>query len=88
MTDPTPAAPVAPQLGEEELARLDALSYEDAREQLGQVVRELESGGAGLAESLVLWQRGEKLAQVCQARLDGARALVESARQQGTESAG
>ncbi len=66
----------------EDLSALDALSYEAAREQLGEVVRALESGGSQLAESLSLWQRGEKLAQVCQTRLDGARALVEAARQE------
>lgn len=72
--DPTddPAAP--------DLAALDELSYEDAREQLGEVVRALESGGSALAESLTLWQRGERLAQVCQRRLDGARDLVEKSR--------
>ncbi|SDE06756.1 exodeoxyribonuclease VII small subunit [Auraticoccus monumenti] len=65
---------------EDELKALEELGYEEARDQLAEVVRALESGGSALAESLTLWQRGEKLAQVCQARLDGARALVESAR--------
>lgn len=65
---------------EDDLGALEELGYEEARDQLAEVVRALESGGSALAESLTLWQRGEKLAQVCQARLDGARALVESAR--------
>ncbi|MGH3508827.1 MAG: exodeoxyribonuclease VII small subunit, partial [Nocardioidaceae bacterium] len=35
------------------------LSYEQAREQLVEVVRQLESGGTNLEESLALWERGE-----------------------------
>lgn len=64
----------------DDLRALEALGYEEARDQLAEVVRALESGGSALAESLTLWQRGEKLAQVCQSRLDGARALVEATR--------
>jgi exodeoxyribonuclease VII small subunit len=56
------------------------LSYEQARDELVQVVQRLESGGVPLEESLALWERGEELAAICQARLDGARAKVEAAR--------
>jgi len=59
---------------------LTGLSYEQAREQLVQVVHQLESGGAALDESLALWERGEKLAQICQQWLDGAKAKIEAAR--------
>lgn len=55
------------------------LSYEQAREELVEVVRRLESGGSNLEESLALWERGEKLAQVCQAWLDGARKRLDTA---------
>ena len=41
-------------------------TYEQARDELLRVVQQLESGGASLAESMALWQRGEKLAEVCQ----------------------
>jgi exodeoxyribonuclease VII small subunit len=58
----------------------DALTYEQAREELVQVVQRLESGGVPLDESLALWERGEHLAEVCQQRLDGARAKVDAAR--------
>lgn len=51
----------------------DDLSYEQAREELADVVRRLETGGLSLEESLSLWERGERLADVCQQRLDGAR---------------
>ena len=56
------------------------LTYEQAREELVQVVQRLESGGVPLDESLALWERGEHLAAVCQQRLDGARAKVDAAR--------
>lgn len=55
------------------------LSYEEAREQLVDVVRTLEQGGTTLAESLQLWERGEELARVCQAALEGARARLDAA---------
>ena len=57
-----------------------SISYEKAREELVQVVQRLESGGAPLDESLALWERGEQLASICQAWLDGAKARVEAAR--------
>lgn len=49
------------------------LSYEQAREELAEVVRRLEAGGLTLEDSLTLWERGEALATACQVRLDGAR---------------
>lgn len=67
---------------------LSQLSYEQAREELVSVVQRLESGGAPLAESLALWERGEKLAAVCQQWLDGAKATVEAARRQSTDGSG
>ncbi|MGY4721454.1 exodeoxyribonuclease VII small subunit [Naumannella cuiyingiana] len=56
------------------------ISYEAAREELVGIVGRLESGGVPLAESLELWERGEKLARICADWLDGARARVEAAR--------
>ena len=57
----------------------EKLSYEEARDQLIEVVRTLEQGGTTLAESLTLWERGEELARVCQAALDGARERLDAA---------
>lgn len=57
----------------------DELSYEEARDQLIEVVRTLEAGGTSLAESLALWERGESLAQTCQRALDGARERLDKA---------
>ena len=56
-----------------------APSYEAARDELADVVRQLEQGGATLEQSLTLWERGEALAKVCQAWLDGARARLDAA---------
>jgi exodeoxyribonuclease VII small subunit len=58
----------------------DELSYEQARTELATVVERLETGGSSLEESLALWERGEKLADICQRWLDGARERIESAR--------
>ncbi len=53
-------------------------SYEQAREELVEVVRRLEAGGTTLEESLALWERGEQLATICQEWLDGARARLDA----------
>jgi exodeoxyribonuclease VII small subunit len=54
----------------------EALSYEQARDELAGVVRRLEAGGLTLEQSLELWERGEKLAAICGEWLDGARARL------------
>lgn len=56
------------------------LTYEEARAELAEVVQKLETGGNTLEESLALWERGESLATICQAWLDGARARLDAAR--------
>lgn len=58
----------------------EELTYEAAREELIEVVRKLETGGASLAESMHLWERGEKLADICQRWLDGAKERIDAAR--------
>ncbi len=54
--------------------------YEAARDELAEVVRLLEAGGATLEESLALWERGEELARICQEWLDGAKARLDAVR--------
>jgi exodeoxyribonuclease VII small subunit len=61
---------------------IEALSYEEAREQLIAVVGRLEAGGASLEESLALWERGEALATRCEEWLEGARKRLAAARDQ------
>jgi exodeoxyribonuclease VII small subunit len=58
----------------------EKLSYEQARTELATVVERLETGGASLEDSLALWERGEKLADICQRWLDGARERIDTAR--------
>ncbi|MBA2550572.1 MAG: exodeoxyribonuclease VII small subunit [Nocardioidaceae bacterium] len=55
------------------------MPYEQAREELLEVVRRLEAGGTTLEESLALWERGEQLAQICERWLQGARARLAGA---------
>ncbi|SFP36398.1 exodeoxyribonuclease VII small subunit [Amycolatopsis arida] len=55
------------------------LGYEQARDQLVEVVRELEAGGLSLEESLALWEKGEQLAKLCERHLEGARERIETA---------
>ena len=54
------------------------MDYEQARDELVEVVKALEVGGLSLDESLRLWERGEKLARLCEQRLAGARERVEA----------
>ena len=56
------------------------ISYEDARDELAEVVESLEDGSATLEESLKLWERGEELAKICQEWLDGAKKKLDSAK--------
>ncbi|KRC58693.1 exodeoxyribonuclease VII small subunit [Agromyces sp. Root81] len=56
------------------------LSYEQARDELVQVVGELEQGSATLEQSLALWERGEALAARCEEWLIGAKARLDAAR--------
>ncbi|MGW7464105.1 exodeoxyribonuclease VII small subunit [Streptomyces xantholiticus] len=56
-----------------------APGYEQARDELIEVVRRLEAGGTTLEESLALWERGEELAKVCRHWLEGARARLDAA---------
>ena len=58
----------------------EKLSYEQARTELATVVERLETGGTSLEDSLALWERGEKLADICQRWLDGARERIDTAR--------
>ncbi len=56
---------------------VDELDYEQARDELAEVVRALEAGGLGLDESVALWERGEALARRCEEQLAGARERVQ-----------
>ena len=66
-------------------APVETLGYEQARAELEQVVRQLESGTSDLETSIALWERGEALAQRCQTWLDEARARLAAVAQEDPE---
>jgi exodeoxyribonuclease VII small subunit len=62
------------------------LPYEQARDQLTELVKRLEAGGLTLEQSLELWERGERLATICEEWLEGARARLAAAISQRSDS--
>jgi exodeoxyribonuclease VII small subunit len=54
----------------------EELTFEQARDELEQIVRRLEDGSTSLDEALALWERGEHLHALCRARLDAAEERV------------
>lgn len=53
-------------------APIDSLSFEQAMDELDQLVRRMESGELSLDESIAAYRRGAELARYCQARLTSA----------------
>ncbi len=70
-------------MSSEEEKPVEDLGYEDARDELIDVVRVLEQGGLDLDASLSLWERGEKLAKRCEFHLAGARDRIEKTLAEG-----
>lgn len=70
MTEPASTPNVRP---------ISQMGYEEARDELIEVVKVLEQGGLDLDSSLKLWERGEELAKRCEEHLAGARKRVEDA---------
>lgn len=66
------------QAGDDAFTDPSQLSYEQAREELVEIVKILELGQMGLDESLKYWERGEALAKRCEQHLDGAAKRVEA----------
>ena len=56
------------------------LSYEEARNELVQVVADLEAGTATLEQTIELWERGEALAARCEVWLVGAKERLNKAK--------
>lgn len=52
-------------------------SLEDALDSLEQIVEALEEGKMSLEESLELYEKGMKLASLCQSRLQSAEKRIE-----------
>lgn len=79
MTDKQNTASTVSTLTAEELEKINALSYEQARDQLIQAVQSLEAGGLDLDASMRQWQIGEALAKRAQQLLDDVRAQLDAA---------
>ena len=67
-----------PEKSNPENADIAGLSYEAARDQLKQVVADLEQQHVDLEESLRLWERGEALAKHCEDYLAGAKRRLDA----------
>jgi exodeoxyribonuclease VII small subunit len=59
-------------------ADVEAMTYEQARDELTKVLNQLEAGSVTLDQSMALWERGEILAQKCEQWLAGARAKLDA----------
>lgn len=66
-------------MASDEIRPISDLGYEECRDELIEVVRQLEQGGLDLDASLKLWERGEQLAKRCEEHLAGARKRVADA---------
>ena len=56
---------------------IEQMSFEAALAELEQIVRSLEQGQAPLDESILLYQRGDRLKRHSEARLKAAQARIE-----------
>lgn len=56
---------------------IEQMSFEKALQELEAIVEKLESGKAGLEDSIRLYERGERLKARCEALLRQAEAKVE-----------
>ncbi len=54
----------------------DEITFEQARNELEEIVRRLEDGQTSLDDALKLWERGEQLHELCRAKLDQAEERV------------
>ena len=55
------------------------MSYEQARDELQEVVQQLEQQNVSLEASMLLWERGEELAKICEEWLSSARKKLDKA---------
>jgi exodeoxyribonuclease VII small subunit len=53
------------------------VTFEEAEQELLQIVERLESGNVPLDDAVALWERGEQLYRLCRERLDAAQGKVE-----------
>jgi exodeoxyribonuclease VII small subunit len=53
------------------------MTFEEAQQELEQIVARLERGEAGVDELTKLWERGEELYRICAAKLEGVQGKIE-----------
>ena len=63
--------------GENDLPRIDDLSFEAALSELEDIVSRLEQGEVDLEDSIALYERGTALKLHCEKKLKGAEARLE-----------
>lgn len=56
---------------------IESLSFEDALDELSNIVRSLETGEAALDQSIAAYERGKKLEAHCNTKLRDAQAKIE-----------
>jgi exodeoxyribonuclease VII small subunit len=61
----------------------DEPTFEQAQQELEQIVSRLERGDVAVDEAIRLWQRGEELHRFCLARLEAAEGRIEELRADG-----
>ncbi|MEP3051282.1 MAG: exodeoxyribonuclease VII small subunit [Erythrobacter sp.] len=61
----------------DEAADISEMTFEQALSALESIVQQLERGDVPLDDSIALYERGEKLREACQKRLDAAQAKIE-----------
>ena len=60
---------------------LEKMSFEEAIKELEDIVDDLEKGEVSLEEAVSAYERGSKLKNICQKRLNDARMKVEKIKQ-------
>ena len=74
-----PGAPLGDRSGNMSAQReLTALSFEDALQELEEIVRSLEGGKGSLAQAIADYERGAALRQHCERKLAEAEAKVQA----------
>ncbi|MCS4534963.1 exodeoxyribonuclease VII small subunit [Corynebacterium sp. HS2168-gen11] len=61
---------------------VESLSYEQARDELVEIITHLERGQMSLDESLKFWERGQALAAYCETQLQGIQQRITQALEQ------
>ena len=63
------------------------MTFEEAQQELEQIVARLERGEVGVDELTKLWERGEELYKICAEKLEGVQGKIEElARSTQTEA--